>query len=97
MFEDPARAYFFASTKDQMNYDQLKSIMVMECDIYARQSSAQTKLENITLKGQMTEQGIEDYAEGLTSLVSKIEKTTPQGPPEFRSDRNKGRSSERLS
>ena len=87
--EDPARVFFFRVATDQISCQQMKGVMAREHDSAARQESAQTKLENLKLRDRMREEGIEDYERGLISLISRIERIVPQGPPNFRSDDNK--------
>ena len=88
-FDGAARAFFLNKTADSMTYDEKKKIMLKEYDNDARQVQVKGKLDSIRLKSFMIENEISDQAEGLTNLVEKIEKLSPQTHPDFRTDRHK--------
>lgn len=88
-FEEPARSLFFTNAKKTMSYAQMKKVMITEYDSAPRQETVHAILENTTLQQHMIDEDIENYATGLSSLRSKIEKMAPQGPPDFRTNNSK--------
>ena len=85
----PARTFFFNNARDDMSFEEMAQMMVMEYNSDSRQLQVQGMLETLRLEKHMSEHEVSSPSEGLTQIIDLIERLTPQCQPQFRSDANK--------
>ena len=72
-----------------MSFEKMAKIMVDEYNSDSRQLQVQGMLETLRSERYMAEKEISSHSDGLTKIISLIERLTPQCQPQFRSDSNK--------